>query len=137
MDNYHREHHSLFRNHLYDLFFYDQLHDISFSLSPERRPASPLSLEDLYKMKSRQEGHICEIRCPPKYNTVHGYIKVRGISERLFFNESLSGIAKCETCNFHVNAKVEFGVDKNEKGFFAKKIYIQVKIKSFKHTILS
>lgn len=108
-----------------------------FSLRPERRPTSPQSLEDLYRMKSRPEGHICEITCPPKCKTVHGYIKVRSINKRLFFNESLSGIAKSETFNFHLNAKVQFSVDKNEKGFFAKKIYIQVKIKSFKHTILS
>ena len=62
---------------------------------------------------------------------------MRSIDKKLFFNESLSGIAKSETCNFHVNAKVQFSVDKNEKGFFAKKIYIQVKVKSFKQVILS
>lgn len=88
-------------------------------------------------MKSRPEGHICEITFPPKCKTVYGFIKVRSIDKKLFFNESLSGIAKSETCNFHVNAKVQFSVDKNEKGFFAKKIYIQVKVKSFKQVILS
>ena len=62
---------------------------------------------------------------------------MRSINKKLFFNESLSGIAKSETFNFHLDAKVQFSVDKNEKGFFAKKIYIQVKIKSFKHFILS
>ena len=137
VDNYHRGHHSFFRNHLHDLFFYDQLHGICFSLRPERRPTSPQSLEDLYKMKSRPEGHICEMRYPPKYKTVHGFIEVHSIKERIFFNEYLSGIPKSETFNFHLNAKVQFSVDKNEKGFFAKKIYIQVRIKSFKHVILS
>ena len=125
---------------MHDVFFttnITQLHGIFFSLRPERRPTSPQSLEDLYKMKSRPEGHICDIRCPPKYNTVHGFIKVRSINERLFFNESLSGITKSETFNLHLNAKVQFSVDKNERGFFAKKIYIQVKIKSFKHVIPS
>ena len=81
-------------------------------------------------MKLRTEGHICEIRCPPKYKTVHGCIEVPGIKERLFFNESLSGIAKSETLNFHLNAKVQFSVDKNDRGFFAKKIYVKVRMKS-------
>ena len=79
-------------------------------------------------MKSRPEGHICEIGYPPECKTVQGRIEVYSIHEKLFFSESLSGIPKSETLNFHLNAKVQFSVDKNDKGFFAKKIYIKVMI---------
>ena len=103
---------------------------IFFSLRIEKRPTLPKSLEDHYKMESRPEGHICEISRHPKYKTVQGFIEVHSIKERLFFNESLSGIRKSETLNFHLDAKVQFSVDKNDEGFFAKKIYVKVKIKS-------
>ncbi|KAJ7365314.1 hypothetical protein OS493_005418 [Desmophyllum pertusum] len=56
----------------------------------------PNTLEDFYLMGSRQEGHICDLRAPPKHKSVDGYIEVPSSQERLFFNESLSGIPKRE-----------------------------------------
>ena len=77
-------------------------------------------------MGSRQEGHVCELNTPPKYRSVHGYIAVQSTPERLFFQESLSGIAKRETGNIHMQTIVQFSVDKNEHGFFAKDLFIKV-----------
>lgn len=85
----------------------------------------PKTLEDLYTMNSRQEGHICQLRGPPLHNSVSGFIKVPSLDKELFFSEFLSGIPKREIANIHLNARVQFSVDKNEKGFFAKKLYIK------------
>ena len=77
-------------------------------------------------MRSRQEGHICELKGPPKHKCVQGLIEVPSTHQKLFFQESLSGIQKREIVNFRLKAKVQFSVDKNEKGFFAKDLYIKV-----------
>lgn len=89
--------------------------------------ALPTTLEDFYQMGSRQEGHVCELRAPPNYRSVHGYIVVPSTQERLFFQESLSGIAKSETGNIRMQTIVQFSVDKNERGFFAKNLFIKVR----------
>ena len=81
-------------------------------------------------MNSRQEGHICQLRGPPLHNSVSGFIKVPSLDKELFFSEFLSGIPKREIANIHLNARVQFSVDKNEKGFFAKKLYIKVRIRA-------
>lgn len=78
-------------------------------------------------MGSRQEGHVCELKTPPNYRSVHGYIAVPSTLERLFFQELLSGIEKRETGNIRMNTIVQFSVDKNERGFFAKDLFIKVK----------
>lgn len=91
----------------------------------------PRTLEDLYDMRSRPEGHICKLKTPPKNKSVRGYIEVPSISEKLFFEESLSGIQKREIGNYHLNAKVQFSVEKNEKGYFAKNLYIKVRAMQF------
>lgn len=78
-------------------------------------------------MGSRPEGHICDLRAPPKHKSVDGYIKVPSSQERLFFNESLSGISKRETRNIRLQTIVQFSVDKNEYGFFAKNLFIKVR----------
>ena len=85
------------------------------------------TLEDFYQMGSRPEGHVCELRTPPKHKSVQGYIAVPSTPERLFFQESLSGIAKRETGNIRMNTMVQFSVDKNERGFFAKDLFIKVR----------
>jgi len=78
-------------------------------------------------MGSRQEGHVCELRTPPKYKTVHGYIAVPSTSEPLFFQEKLSGIPKKETGNIRMKTTVQFSVGKNERGFFAKDLFFKVR----------
>lgn len=78
-------------------------------------------------MRSRQEGHVCELRTPPKYRSVQGFIAVQSTPERLFFQESLSGIAKREAGNIRMHTIVQFSVDKNENGFFAKDLFIKVR----------
>lgn len=83
----------------------------------------PTTLEDFYQLRYRQEGHVCELR----NRSVHGYIAVPTSSERLFFQESLSGIPRKETNNIRMNTKVQFSVDKNEQGFFAKDLFIKVR----------
>lgn len=90
------------------------------------REELPRTLEDLYRMGSRQEGHITEIRRPPNYKSLHGFIEIPSFSEKLFFQEELSGIHRTEIDNYHEGAKVQFGVDRRPKGFFAKNIYIKV-----------
>ena len=90
----------------------------------------PRTLEDLYDMGSRQEGHICQLKGPPKHKSIQGFINVPFTSQRLFFQESLSGIHKREICNYRLEAKVQFSVDKNDKGFFAKDLYIKVRAKT-------
>lgn len=92
-----------------------------------RTVALPTTLEDFYQMRSRQEGHVCELRAPPNYRLVHGYIAVPSTPERLFFQELLSGIPKRETGNIRMNTLVQFSVDKNEHGFFAKDLFIKVR----------
>ena len=92
-----------------------------------RTVALPTALEDFYQMGSRQEGHVCELRTPPKYRSVHGYIAVSSTPERLYFQEVLSGIAKRETVNIRMNTIVQFSVHKNERGFFAKDLFIKVR----------
>ena len=87
---------------------------------------SPRTLADLYDTRSREEGFICELKYPPKFKSVHGYIEVPSIGEKLFFKESLSGIQKAEIVNYHLNANVQFSVDRNTRGFFAKNLYIKV-----------
>lgn len=86
----------------------------------------PRTLEDLHLLGSRQEGHICELRGPPNYKTVHGFIEVPSIGEKLFFHESVSGIQKRALVNYRLGAKVQFSVDKREKGFFAKELFIEL-----------
>ena len=88
----------------------------------------PKTLEDLYRFGSRREGHICEVRCPPNYKSLYGFIEVPSIAERLFFQEKLSGIQKREIGNCYVGAKVQFSVDKRDKGFFAKDLFIKVRM---------
>ena len=78
-------------------------------------------------MGSRQEGHVCELRTPPEYRSVYGFIAVPSTPERLYFQEVLSGIAKRETVNIRMNTIVQFSVDKNERGFFAKDLFIKVR----------
>lgn len=78
-------------------------------------------------MGSRQEGHVCELRTPPDSRLVHGYIAVPSTPERLFFQEKLSGISKRETGNIHMKTTVQFSVDKNERGYFAKDLFIKVR----------
>ena len=90
------------------------------------RQELPKTLEDLYRMGSRQEGHITEIRRRPNYKSLHGFIEIPSLSEKLFFQEKLSGIHRIEIDNYHVGAKVQFGVDRGPKGFFAKDVYIKV-----------
>lgn len=89
----------------------------------------PKTLEDLYHFRSRREGHICEVRGPPNHRSLHGFIEVPAIAERLFFQENLSGIQKREIGNCYVGAKVSFSVDKRDKGFFAKDLYITCKVR--------
>ena len=86
----------------------------------------PRTLEDLYDMGSRQEGHICDLKCPPKRKLVQGLIEAPSTQQKLFFQESLSGIQKRELVNCRLGAKVSFRVDKNVQGFFAKDLYIKV-----------
>ena len=86
----------------------------------------PKTLQDLYEMGSRPEGHICELRCPPNCKNVHGFIEIPTILEKLFFHEFVSGIPKRELINYHLGAKVQFSVDKREKGFYAKDLYVKV-----------
>jgi len=76
-------------------------------------------------MGSRQEGHICDLKCPPKRKLVQGLIEVPSTQQKLFFQESLSGIQKRELVNCRLGAKVSFRVDKNVQGFFAKDLYIK------------
>lgn len=87
----------------------------------------PTTLEDFYQIGSRQEGHVCELRTPPKYKSVHGYIAVPSTPEALFFQEKLSGIPKKETGNIRMKTTVQFSVGKNERGFFAKDLFIKVR----------
>ena len=87
----------------------------------------PKTIEDLYKIGSRQEGHIIEIRSPPNYKSLHGFIRIPSVSGKLFFQESLSGIQKREIGKYHEGATVQFSVDKGSKGFFAKAVYIKVR----------
>lgn len=87
----------------------------------------PTTLEDFYLMGCRQEGHVCELRTPPNCKLVHGYIAVPSTPEQLFFQEGLSGITKRETGNIRMNTIVQFSVDKNEHGFFAKNLFIKVR----------
>ena len=82
----------------------------------------PTTLDDL--LESRQEGYICKLKCPPEHKSVHGWIRLEVIQEELFFQEFLSGIQKREIGNYRLEAKVQFTVDKNDKGFFAKNMYI-------------
>lgn len=77
-------------------------------------------------MGSRQEGHVCELNTPPKCRSVHGYIAVPATQDRLYFHESLSGITKRETQNIRMNTMVQFSVGKNQRGFFAKDLFIKV-----------
>ena len=83
------------------------------------------TLEDL--LGTRQEGYICQLKCPPRYKSVHGRIRLELTQEELFFQESLSGIQKREIGNYRLEAKVQFSVNKNDKGFFAKDLYIKVR----------
>lgn len=73
---------------------------------------------------TRQEGYICELRCPPKYKSVHGWIRLDLNQQKLFFQESLSGIQKKEIGNYRPDARVQFSVNKGDNGFFAKDLYI-------------
>lgn len=81
------------------------------------------TLEDL--LGTRQEGYICRLKCPPRHKSVHGWIRLELTQEELFFQESLSGIQKREIGNYRLEAKVQFSVNKNDKGFFAKDLYIK------------
>ena len=83
------------------------------------------TLEDL--LGTRQEGYICQLRGPPKNKSVYGWIRLELTQEELFFQESLSGIQKREIVNYRLEAKVQFSVNKNDKGFFAKDLYIKVR----------
>lgn len=88
----------------------------------------PETLDDLYQTGSRQEGQICELRAPPHYKSVHGFISVLFTPERLFFQQSLSGIPKRETCNIRTKTVVQFSVGKDDRGrFFAKDLFIKVR----------
>ena len=78
-------------------------------------------------MGTRQEGYICQLKCPPKHRSLHGRIRLERTQEELFFQESLSGIQKREIGNYRLKAKVQFSVNKNDKGFFAKDLYIKVR----------
>lgn len=86
----------------------------------------PKTLQDLYDMGSRPEGHICALRCPPNYKRVHGFIEIPTIKEKVFFHESVSVIPKRELINYHLEAKVQFKLDKGERGFYAKDLYVKV-----------
>lgn len=88
---------------------------------------TPRTLQDVYDTGAREEGHICQLKGPPKDKSVRGYIDVPSIGEKLFFQESLSGIQKREIVNYRLGAKVQFSVDKNDMGFFAKNLYIKVR----------
>lgn len=77
-------------------------------------------------MRSRPEGHICELRGPPNSKKVHGFIEIPTIKEKVFFHELVSGIPKRELINYHLEAKVQFSVDKRERGFYAKDLYVKV-----------
>ena len=83
------------------------------------------TLEDL--LGTRQEGYICRLKCPPRHKSVHGWIRLELTQEELFFQESLSGIQKREIGNYRLEAKVQFSVNKNDMGFFAKDLYIKVR----------
>ena len=86
----------------------------------------PETLQDLYEMGSRPEGHICKLTRPPNCKNVHGFIEIPTILEKLFFHEFVSGIPKRELINYHLGARVQFSVDKREKGFYAKDLYVKV-----------
>lgn len=102
--------------------------DQSTSEAPQRTAKTvslPKTLEDLHLSGSRPEGQICELRCPPNYKSVHGFIEIPTISEKLFFHESVSGIQRKELAYYRPEARVQFSVGKREKGFFAKDLYIK------------
>lgn len=96
--------------------------------STTRTVALPKTLDDLHNMRSRQEGHICDIKGPPNHKSVYGFIEVPSTNEKLFFQELLSGISKADIHNISVGTKVQFSVGKREKGYFAEKLFIQVRI---------
>lgn len=86
----------------------------------------PKTLKDFYKLRSRPEGHVCEVKVPPRYNTVRGYIAVQSTPERLYFEERLSGIPKKKAGNIQLQTIVQFSVDRNKHGFFAKDLFIKL-----------
>lgn len=90
----------------------------------------PKTLEDLYQMgsRTRQEGHVCQVRAPPQYRSVRGFIAVASTPEPLFFEEQLSGIPKKEVGNIQLQTIVQFSVDKNDHGFFARNLFIKVRV---------
>lgn len=92
-----------------------------------RTPPLPITLEDFYQIGSRQEGHVCELRTPPKHKSVYGYIAVPSTPEPLFFQEKLSGMSRQETGSIRMKTTVQFRVGKNERGFFAKDLIIRVR----------
>ena len=88
----------------------------------------PKTLDDLYETGSTQAGLIGELRAPPRYKSVRGFISVPFTLKRLFFNELLSGIPKRETFNIRTKTVVQFSVGKDDRGrFFAKNLSIKVK----------
>ena len=106
---------------------HNQPHSISIMsidllLLAYRKTRTVQTLDDL--LGTRQEGYICELRCPPQHKSVNGRIRLELIQEELFFHESLSGIQKKEIGNYRLEAKVQFSVNKNDRGFFAEDLYI-------------
>lgn len=95
---------------------------IDLLLLAYRKVRTVQTLDDL--LGTRQEGYICDLRCPPEHKSVQGWIRLEVIQEGLFFQESLSGIQKKEIGNYRLEAKVQFRVNKNDDGFFAEDLYI-------------
>ena len=67
-------------------------------------------------------------KVPPRYKTVRGFIAVPSTSERLYFEELLSGIPKKKAGNIQLKTIVQFSVAKNKHGFFAKDLFIKVRL---------
>lgn len=88
----------------------------------------PKTLREFYELGSRPEGHVCEVKVPPRYKTVRGFIAVPSTSERLYFEELLSGIPKKKAGNIQLKTIVQFSVAKNKHGFFAKDLFIKVRL---------
>ena len=100
--------------------------------SSEKVVQLPKTLQDFHELGSRPEGHVCEVKVPPRYNTVRGYIAIPSTSELLYFEELLSGIPKKKVGNIQLKTIVQFSVAKNRHGFFAKDLFIKVRFKLFK-----